>query len=58
MLMLGNGAKRLSLISLDLSGADEALSVARKIAEQTGYSVIVWDAEGELLDMISAPAAN
>ena len=53
----GSGAK-LSMISLDLAGAEEALALARRMAEHTGRSVTVRDADGEILETIQAHPKN
>jgi len=52
-----SGAK-LSTIALDLADADQALAVARQMAEHTGRTVTVRDADGEILDRIKPAAKN
>lgn len=57
VIFVGSGAT-LSMISLDLADAEEALAVARRLAEHTGRNVTVRDADGEILDTIEAVARN
>jgi hypothetical protein len=48
----------LSMIALDLVDAEEALAIARRMADHTGRTVIVRDADGEILDTIKASAKH
>jgi hypothetical protein len=48
----------LSMIALDLVDAEEALTIARRMADHTGRTVIVRDADGEILDTIKASAKH
>jgi hypothetical protein len=45
------------MVALDLAD-EEALALARRMAEHTGRTVTVRDAEGEILDTIEAVAGN
>ena len=54
---VGSGAK-LSLVTLDLAYAEEALTLAKRMAEHTGRTVTVRDADGELLETFEAVARN
>jgi len=49
---------KLSTVALDLADADQALAVARQMAEHTGRTVTVRDADGEILDRIKPAAKN
>ena len=42
------------MVTLDLADAEEALAVAKRMAEKTGRTVTVRDADGEVLGTISA----
>jgi hypothetical protein len=53
VVFIGNGIK-LSMITLDLADAEEALALARQMVERTGRSVTVRDANGEILKAIEA----
>ena len=55
---MGAGQLGLSMIALDLDNAEEALALARRLAEQTGRTVTVRDADGEVLDIVQGPAQN
>jgi hypothetical protein len=55
--LVGSGAKP-STVALDLADAEEALVVAKQMAEHTGRTVTVRDAEGEILGRIEAVARN
>jgi hypothetical protein len=57
ILFVGSGVK-LSMVALDLADAEEALALARRMAEHTGRTVTVRDADGEILDTIKAAARN
>ncbi|UQR61177.1 hypothetical protein LRP30_29990 [Bradyrhizobium sp. C-145] len=46
------------MITLDLADPDEALAIAERIAEHTGRTVTVRDANGEVLETIRAPSKN
>jgi hypothetical protein len=53
VVFVGSGAK-LSMITVDFADAEEALTMARRVAEHTGLTVIVRDVDGEILDTIEA----
>ena len=57
IIFVGSGTK-LSMITLDLADAEEALTMARRMAEHTGRTVTIRDADGEILDTIEASARN
>jgi hypothetical protein len=46
------------MVAVDLADAEEALRVARQMAEQTGRTVTVRDADGEILGTIQAQPKN
>jgi hypothetical protein len=48
----------LSMIALDLADAEAAFAVAKRIAEQTGRTVTVRDADGKVLDTFRRAATN
>ncbi|MCK1337421.1 hypothetical protein IVB38_15630 [Bradyrhizobium sp. 38] len=47
--VIGAGATKLSVFALDLENAEEACAVAKRLAEMTGRTVTVRDADGEVL---------
>ena len=47
-----------SMIALDLADAEAACAVAKRIAERTGRTVTVRDADGKLLDTFRRAATN
>ena len=57
IVLVGSGAK-ISMVALDLADAEEALALARRMAEQTGRTVTVRDADGEVLGTIAASPKN
>jgi hypothetical protein len=57
IVLVGSGAT-LSMITLDLADAEEAVAMARRMADHTGRTVIVRDADGEILDTIKASAKH
>lgn len=57
IIFVGSGTK-LSMITPDLADAEEALTMARRMAEHTGRTVTIRDADGEILDTIEASARN
>jgi len=58
MLVMGEDAQCLSLITLDLAGPAEALAVAQRLAQETGRVVTVRDASGEVVHTVNSPARN
>jgi hypothetical protein len=48
VVIVGSGAK-LSIVFLDLPDTEEALTIARTMADHTGRTVTVRDANGEFL---------
>lgn len=56
-LHLDPGAKR-TMISLDLIDDEEALALARRIADGTGRTVTVRDANGEIIETVRAAPKN
>ena len=46
------------LIAVDLDNAEQARELARKIAERSGRTVTVSDADGEVLGVFERPARN
>ena len=46
------------LIAVDLDNAEQARELARKIAERSGRTVTVSDADGEILGVFERPARN
>jgi hypothetical protein len=56
--VVGAGSPGLSMITLDLDNAEQALALARRLAERTGRTVTVRDADGEVLGIVRAPARN
>jgi hypothetical protein len=57
VVLVGSGAK-VSMIALDLDDPDEALAVAEQVAQQTGRTVTIRDAKGEIIAKIRAPIKN
>ena len=57
LVVIGSGAK-LSMVSFDLADPEEALAMARRMAEQTGRTVTVRDANGEVVGTIQAQPKN
>jgi hypothetical protein len=45
------------MIALDLDDADEALALARRVVDQTGRSVILREAGGEIIATIQSSQA-
>ncbi len=58
LVVMGAGATRLSMIMLDLEDAERAVALARRLAEQTGRTVTVRDADGYILDIAPGPTQN
>jgi hypothetical protein len=58
LVVMGSGATRLSMIALDLDHSEQALATAKLLAEQTGRTVTVRDADGEVLGIVRAPSEN
>ncbi|OSI76524.1 hypothetical protein BST63_01820 [Bradyrhizobium canariense] len=54
--VIGAGATKLSVVALDLENAEEACAVGKRMAETTGRTVTVRNAEGEVLGIF--PGAN
>jgi hypothetical protein len=52
------GAKQLSRIAVELDNTKEALALAKRLAEQTGRTVTVRDADGQILDTFPAVTRN
>jgi hypothetical protein len=46
------------MIALELVDAEAALAVAKRMAEQTGCTVTVHDADGELLETFQGATKN
>jgi hypothetical protein len=56
-----NGEKtprKYSMIALDLHDEEEALALAKRLAEQTGRTVTVRDADQDLLGTFKGPTKN
>ena len=49
VVVIGPGAKQLSRIAVELDDTKEALALAKRLAEKTGQTVTVRDAEGQIL---------
>lgn len=47
-----------SALALDLDSTDQAVAMARRLAEQTGKSIAVRDSNGEILEIVCAPVKN
>jgi hypothetical protein len=47
-----------ALLALDLDNAEQARELARKIAERSGRTVTVSDADGEVLGVFERAARN
>ena len=58
LLVVGEDARHVSLITLDLADPAEALAVARRLAQETGRVVTVRDAHGEVLHTVNSPTKN
>ena len=56
--VLGAGAPGLSMIALDLDNEEQALALAKLLAERTGRAITVLDADGCILDTVQAAAKN
>lgn len=56
-LLLRPGAE-LSMISLGLIDDEEALALARRLADGTGRTVSVRDANGEIMETVRAAPKN
>jgi hypothetical protein len=54
VVVVGAGAKQLSMIAVDLDDTKEALALAKRLAEQTGQTITVRDADGQILDRFPA----
>jgi hypothetical protein len=54
IVIVGSSGAKLSMVALDFADAEEALVLARRMAEHTGRTVTVRDADGEILDTIEA----
>lgn len=57
VLLLGSSAK-LSMICLGLIDNEEALALARRIADGMGRTVSVSDANGEIIETVRAAPKN
>jgi diacylglycerol kinase family enzyme len=57
IVFVGTGAN-FSMIAFDLAEAEQAVALARRVAEHSGRTVIVRGADGEILDTIEAAARN
>jgi hypothetical protein len=51
VVVVGAGAK---MIAVDLDDTKEALALAKRLAEQTGQTITVRDADGQILDRFPA----
>jgi hypothetical protein len=61
IVVTGTGAKDMrefSMIALDLKDEEAAVGLARRLAEQTGRTVTVRNADGELLGTFRGAAPN
>lgn len=56
--VIGAGATKLSVVALDLGNAEEACDVAKRMADATGRTVTVRDAEGEVLGIFPGAKKN
>jgi hypothetical protein len=54
VVVIGAGAKQLSMIAVDLNDTKEASALAKRLAEQTGRTITVRDADGQILDRFPA----
>ena len=54
VVVIGAGANQLSRIAVELDDTKEALALAKRLAEQTGRTITVRDADGEILDTFPA----
>jgi hypothetical protein len=52
--VMGAGGPELSMIALDLDNAEEAIALAKLLAKQTGRTVTVRDADGNILETAQA----
>ena len=57
IVLVGSGTS-LSMVMLDLADAEKALALARRMADHTRRTVIVRNADGEILDTIEAAVMN
>jgi hypothetical protein len=53
-----NDMRELPMVALELVDAEAALALARWMAEQTGRTVTVHDADGELLETFQGATKN
>ena len=58
VVVAGAGAKQLSRIAVELDNTKEALAWAKRLAEQTGRTITVRDADGQILDTFPAVTRN
>jgi hypothetical protein len=54
VVVIGAGAKQLSMIAVDLADTKEVFALAKRLAEQTGRTITVRDADGQILDRFPA----
>jgi DNA-binding LacI/PurR family transcriptional regulator len=54
VVVIGAGAKQLSMIAVDLDDTKEAFALAKRLAEQTRRTITVRDADGDILDTFPA----
>jgi hypothetical protein len=57
IVIVGSSGAKVSMVAVDLADED-ALALARRMAEHTARTVTVRDADGEILDTIEADARN
>ena len=58
IVIVGSSGAKLSMVALDFADAEEAMVLARRMAEHTGRTVTVRDADGEIRDTIEPAARN
>lgn len=58
IVVLGAGAHRASIIALDLASAEDAIKIAKRLAEQTGKAITVRDADGVPIETVQKPTRN
>jgi DNA-binding LacI/PurR family transcriptional regulator len=58
VVVIGAGAKQRSMIAVDLDDTKEAFALAKRLAEQTGRTITVRDADGQILDTFPAVTRN
>jgi hypothetical protein len=57
-LVAPGAGRRYGMIAIDLDNAEQALELARKIAERSGRTVTLSDADGEVLGVFEGAVRN